>query len=35
VRSGSEQRFLNRVFGGIEVPVPTRDGAEDLRRELA
>jgi len=30
-----QQRLLHRVFGGVEVPVPPHQRAEDLRRQLA
>ena len=30
-----DERLLHRVLGGVEVPVPAHQRAEDLRRELA
>ena len=35
LRRRRDQRFLHRILRGGEVVVPTRDGAEHLRRELA
>jgi hypothetical protein len=32
---GRQQRLLHRVLGGVEVPVPPNQRAEDLRRQLA
>src|SRR4029077_1677790 len=32
---GRQQRLLHRVLGGVEVPVPPHQRAEDLRRQLA
>ena len=32
---GGEQRLLDGVLGGVEVAVPARERAEDLRRQLA
>ena len=34
-RGGRQQRLLDRVLGGVEVPVPPHQRAEDLRRQLA
>ncbi len=31
---GGQQRLLHRVLARVEVPVPTDEGAEHLRREL-
>jgi hypothetical protein len=30
-----DERFLNGVLAGVELAVAPREGAEDLRRELA
>jgi hypothetical protein len=35
VHGGREQRFLDRVLGGVEVAMPADERAEDLRRRLA
>ena len=35
LRRGGQQRLLHRVLGGVEVPVPADQRAEDLRRQLA
>ena len=35
VLSGSEERLLNGVLGGVEVAVPANERPEDLRRRLA
>ncbi len=35
LRRGRDQRLLDGVLGGGEVPMTTRHGAEDLRRQLA
>jgi hypothetical protein len=35
MRRGGDQCLLHSILGGVEVPVPARERAEDLRRELA
>ena len=35
LRDGRDQCFLDRVLGGVEVPVPAHHGTEDLRRQSA
>ena len=32
---GRQQRLLDRVLAGVELPVPAHEHAEDLRREVA
>jgi hypothetical protein len=32
---GGQQRLLDGVLAGVEVPVPAQQGGEDLRREFA